>query len=623
MVGYPQKKGNKYSASQNRRYMLYNTEKQWSYFWNYQVKKMYWRYFLWQFAGRGDSEEHGVTAMGANSREDGVNWTQFGFPLAFILGIVGMFYHFYRDEKQAFSLFSLFFMTGLAIIIYLNQDNPQPRERDYSYVGSFLAFAAWVGIGSSAIIEKCLSHFKSQQWRHHLSYFLVVLQLMLIPLVMLRANYRNHDRSGNYVAWDMSYNMLQSCEPDGIIFTNGDNDTFPLWYLQEVEGVRKDVTVANLSLLNTSWYIKQLRDLRPPEKQFIFLDDNQINTISSNLTRWKTKNVTLPTNTEKQITWQVKPTYGGQALKVQDVMIMQIINDAKWKYPIYFAVTVSPSNKIGLDKYLTMEGLTFKLNDHKVENNINPEIMYENLMTELGDSTWHKNYSKKTSPNPDVQLWSNDYQQGYLFRNLGNKNVYYNDQIIRLLQNYRSAYLQLAIHHYFNYEDLKKNNSNEIEIEKEKNMVLDVLDQMAYNIPEKQIPIPQKDLYYQIGQIYSQVGEKNQFKMILDNLLTRERLSIDDRIRYGQTYMQELKEYSQAIEIFEQLMNHYKGISRNNVSSRTWKKWESVYPEIISSLILAYQGGGQNDKAEAVLNEWLTNNPTDETARSLLNGIKE
>ena len=117
-------------------------------------------FFYWQFAGRGESTDDRVTAMGANSKEDGVDWTQFGFPLALILGLGGMFYHFYRDEKQAFSLFTLFFMTGLAIIIYLNQDNPQPRERDYSYVGSFLAFSVWVGIGSSAILEKCLFYFK-------------------------------------------------------------------------------------------------------------------------------------------------------------------------------------------------------------------------------------------------------------------------------------------------------------------------------------------------------------------------------------------------------------------------------------------------------------------------------
>jgi len=630
VVGYPKNNGD-YSASQNKKYMLYNSDKQWSFFWNYQVKKMYWRYFLWQFAGRGESTDDRVTAFGANTREDGVDWTQFGFPFALILGVGGMFYHFYRDEKQAFSLFTLFFMTGLAIIVYLNQDNPQPRERDYSYVGSFLAFSVWVGIGGSAILEKCLFYIKSQPWRHHFAYFIIVLQLMLVPFVMLRANYKEHDRSGNFVAWDMSYNMLQSCETDGIIFTNGDNDTFPLWYLQEVEGIRKDVTVANLSLLNTAWYIKQLRDVRPPDKQFIFLDDKQINALASNLTRWKTRNVTLPYDaTEKQITWKVKPTYGGQALKVQDVMIMQIINDTKWKYPIYFAVTVSPSNKIGLDNYLAMEGLTFKLNDHKVDN-IEPEKMYNYLMTELGDSTWHNNFSHVSSAsNISSQgslSWSDKYQPGYLFRNLGNENVHFNDQIIRLLQNYRSAYLQLAVHHYFKYQNLKQTKTTEDEAERERKAVLSVLDQMALNLPEKTIPIPSIDLYYQIGQIYSQVGEKDRFRTILDKLSSRERVSLDNKIRFGQTYIQELKDYDKAINIFEEMNSHYRSLEEsyrknpNSVSAKSWNKWGTVYPEIISSLILAYQGVGDDKKAELVLNDWLERNPTDNTARKMLDDL--
>ena len=137
-----------------------NQGKQLSYFWNYQVKKMYNRYFLWQFAGRGPSKESHLR-MGANSREDGVDLTQFGLPLAFILGIIGMLYHASKDQKMAFSVLSLFIMTGYAIIIYLNQDDPQPRERDYSYVGSFFAFAIWVGLGSVAIGEKVIEKIKN------------------------------------------------------------------------------------------------------------------------------------------------------------------------------------------------------------------------------------------------------------------------------------------------------------------------------------------------------------------------------------------------------------------------------------------------------------------------------
>ena len=246
------------------------------YFWRYQVNKMYWRYFLWQFAGRGPSTESGVSTFEAKPNEDGVDWFQFGIPLAFLLGVVGMVYHFNRDQYQALSVLALFILTGIAIVFYLNQPDPQPRERDYSYVGSFFAFAIWVGIGASAIFERILTIFREKSFRIHAALGTGMALLIVVPGVMLFANYHTHDRTGNYLPWDYSYNILQTCEPNGIIFTNGDNDTFPLWYLQEVEGIRTDVTVANLSLLNTPWYIRQLRDSRPEGERFINLTDEQI-----------------------------------------------------------------------------------------------------------------------------------------------------------------------------------------------------------------------------------------------------------------------------------------------------------------------------------------------------------
>ena len=285
-----------------------------------------------------------------------------------------------------------------------------------------------------------------------------------------------------------------------------------------------------------------------------------------------------------------------------------------------------------MDKYLSMEGLTFKLNDHKVDN-INPGKMYDYLMTELGDSTWHNKFSLASfapgNSDPGTLLWSDEYQPGYLFRNLGNEDVHFNDQIIRLLQNYRSAYLQLAVHHYFKYQDLKRRKESAKEAEKERKTVLAVLDQMELNLPEKTIPIPSIDLYYQIGQIYSQAGEKDRFRMILDQLSQRGRISLDDKIRFGQTYLQELKEYEKAINIFEEMNSHYRSLEESvrknprSVSANSWKKWESVYPEIISSLVLAYQGVGDVEKAESALNDWLDRNPTDKTARKMLDDLKE
>ena len=640
VVGAPAN-GQKYSVSQKRKYMFYNVSKQWDFFWNYQVKKMYWRYFLWQFAGRGNSTEPGVTAFGANNRQDGVDWSQFGLPLAFILGLVGMIYHFYRDEKEAFSMMTLFFLTGLAIIIYLNQDNPQPRERDYSYVGSFLAFSVWIGVGAAAIVENIIKKIKTENIGHRLGIAVILLQVVLIPFAMVRANYHEHDRSGNYVAWDMSYNMLQSCEPHGIIFTNGDNDTFPLWYLQEVEGMRKDVTVANLSLLNTPWYIRQLRDSRPKGEGFINLTDDQILGLTSGLTPWKTQKIQIavegdPQNVDGYIEWVLKPTFANQALKVQDMMILRIINDAKWKYPIYFAVTVSPTNKIGLEKYLDMEGLTFRLRSHKVDA-INPGKMKDYLMTELGDSTWSTNFSQSSLLQVDSgqnkSFWSKDYQPGYLFRNLGNENVHYNPQIIRLLQNYRSAYMQLAVHYFFDYQKLnRKEDADPEEVEMLRLRVKETLDQMEKNLPERTIAIESKDLYFQIGQIYSEIGEKVRLRHILDNLESRRNLSVQDRIRYGQTYIQDLEDYEKAKRIFKDLYDSYleienavksSGLRRTGINQKTWNEWQKNYGDIVSTLVLTYQEMNMKSEAELVLTSWLERNPGDINAKKMLEDVQK
>jgi hypothetical protein len=486
-----------------------------------------------------------------------------------------------------------------------------------------MAFSIWIGIGSAALSEWLLNVVKKPWFSRNAVISALVLQVIFIPGIMLKANYREHDRSGNYVAWDYSYNLLQSCEPNGILFTNGDNDTFPLWYLQEVEGVRKDVTVANLSLLNTAWYIRQLRDSRPPGDRFISLTDNQIQSLTSGLTPWKTQKIKIsvkddPENSDGYIEWTLKPTFAKAALKVQDMMVLRIINDTKWRFPIYFAVTVSPTNKIGLDNYLDMEGLTFHLQSHKV-GIINPEKMQDYLMTELGDSTWstdfHPSLVSNSEERLDNSIWSKHYQPGYLFRNLGNERVYYNSQIIRLLQNYRSAYMQLAVHYFFDYQKLSKNKgADPEEVEALRLKVKQTLDQMEKNLPEKTIAIESKDLYYQIGQIYSEIGEKEIFREILDNLNERRSQSIQDKIRYGQVYIQDFKDFENAKIIFEELYNSYLetensvgiyGVKKSGLNQKTWNEWQNNYGEIVSSLVLTYQEMDLNREAESVLTTWL------------------
>ncbi len=641
IVGRPSAGRNTYSSSQNRQYMFYNGSKQWDFFWNYQIKKMYNRYFLWQFAGRGPSNGDYTSAMGANSREDGVYWLQFGLPLALILGFIGLVHHFRKDWSIAFTVFTLFFVIGWLLILYLNQDNPQPRERDYSYVGSFMAFAIWIGVGSAAISEWIAAYVKKPALSRNAIITVLLLQFAFIPGVMLKANYKEHDRSGNFVAWDYSYNLLQSCEPNGILFTNGDNDTFPLWYLQEVEGIRKDVAVANLSLLNTPWYIKQLRDSRPTEREynkltkeregdeiigqrFIKIDNDDIRNITSGLTRWKTRDVTFPVQSDQQITWSVKPTFAKQALKVQDMMIMQIINDTKWTSPIYFAVTVSPGNRIGLEEYLEMEGLAYRLRPYKTKG-INAARMEQHLMTDLGSETWLMGHVGKEWENQEGALWYRSPHEKYLFRNLGNEEVHYNNQVIRLLQNYRSAYMQLAVHHFMDYQKLQAvNNAEAAEIKRA--MVEKVLDKMSENLPENPIRMDNRDLHYQVGRLYYGVGNKEKFSFVLDELMARNDNTVRHRVEYAQSYL-ELEEFDTSLSILKNLYNSYNameamilagGRDKKNVNAKAWSQYRKNYPDIVSHLIINYRKLDMEDEAMDLLTTWLERNPKDKEAKKLL-----
>lgn len=247
------------------------------FFWDYQIGWMYKRYFMWNFAGRqNDVQGHGVFTDG--NWLTGFNWfdenvlglgpqenlpeylannparnTFFMLPL--ILGILGMLYQFIRDWKGGVIVALLFFFTGLAIVIYLNQYPLQPRERDYAYAASFYAYGIWIGLGVLLIYE-ALRSFMSGAPSAIVS---TALCFMGVPYIMGKEGWDDHDRSNTYTARDFALNYLNSCDENAVLFTNGDNDTFPLWYVQEVEEKRTDVRVVNLSLLNTDWYIDQQR----------------------------------------------------------------------------------------------------------------------------------------------------------------------------------------------------------------------------------------------------------------------------------------------------------------------------------------------------------------------------
>ena len=264
--------------------IMVNIPTQWEnikFFFRYQLNFMYWRYFMWNFAGRqndiqGSGEiEHGNWITGIPFIDNWLVGDQSLLPqelkdnkghnvfycLPLLLGLIGLFWQAYRGQKgvqQFWVVFFLFFMTGIAIVLYLNQTPSQPRERDYAYAGSFYAFAIWVGMGVAGIIKLLRDYTKMQELP---AAILVSALCLLVPIQMAGQTWDDHDRSGRYVARDFGQNYLMSLQESGnpIIFTNGDNDTFPLWYNQETEGFRTDARTCNLSYLQTDWYIDQMK----------------------------------------------------------------------------------------------------------------------------------------------------------------------------------------------------------------------------------------------------------------------------------------------------------------------------------------------------------------------------
>lgn len=563
--------------------------------WNYQINKMYVRYFLWQFVGLSDDETN-------------VDFYQL-WALPLLLGLLGMYWQFRRDPKHALAVLALFVMTGIAIIIYLNQPDPQPRERDYSYVGSFFAFSIWVGLGFAGVMDllKDLLRKEGKELKTSLSYAVFVVLLLAVPVHMLAKNYHTHNRSGNYVAWDYSYNMLMSCEPNAILFTNGDNDTFPLWYLQEVENIRKDVRIVNLSLLNTDWYILQLKDLSPKVPMYInknklkklglinlsLLSDEhirQIRKLSSKIPSVYIENIlnhlgpipwdkqevrlsipaqiadtmaaayrnTYKTNkqTPAEIRFKVKPAidYGGlSALRTQDYMILNIITANRWKRPIYFAVTVPQSNMLSeLRDYMRMDGLVWRLVPFK-NWQISPKNLQKNLL------------------------------QVYRYRNLDNPDVYYNKNILSLLQNYRSGFIQLAEYYIHNndYENAKK-----------------VLKEMDEKVSPEVIPITN----YQLRTV------KDAFSIAINPSLLDSVLEDDSNNPYLPILGEQLLRLRQSRPAEKVLEKAYELNPAN--------------PRVLGLLLNTYDMNGNDSSAVESLEQWLRMHPNDKNAKRFLASIK-
>ena len=429
------------------------------FFTSYQLGFMYMRYFFWNFVGRqNDIPGHGEVTQGnwisgikpidslrlgeqrylpdSVVKNKGYN-RFFGLPL--LVGLAGLFFYLKRRPKDAAVTATLFFFTGIAITLYLNQGPYEPRERDYAYVGSFYAFAIWIGMGVLAIAA-FLKRFSHGNLSVGLS---VAACLTAAPVIMAIEGWDDHNRSDNYVAHDMAVNYLESCAPNAILFTNADNDTYPLWYVQEVEGVRPDVRIVNLQLLYDPSYVEQLtkkvrasaplpltmarekyvqgtRDVLPyfdygisdsVELKDIFevlISEDKSDKIEMQDGSWLNflptrkfqltvdKEQLLKTGTVKaedlaRVTDKMEWQFSGNIFTRADLALLDILAHNDWERPVYFTVSLPNDSYFGLDRYLNLEGYAYRLlpfsrkeNDKRDKSEVsNTPVLYANMMSKF------------------------------------------------------------------------------------------------------------------------------------------------------------------------------------------------------------------------------------------------
>ncbi|MFQ3212845.1 MAG: hypothetical protein ACJAT1_000158 [Marivirga sp.] len=486
----------------------------------YQLGHMYFRYLMWNFSGReSDIEGAGWKTMFADNSElpnaikDNKARNNF-WMLPFLLGIAGLLYHAKKDEKGFSVVALLFILTGVALILYLNSPATEPRERDYIYVGSYYAFGFWIGFGVLALasaFEKILKNPK-------VASVAAGLIALTVPGIMAAQGYDDHDRSQRYFSVDAARNYLASCAPNAILFTGGDNDTFPLWFIQEVEGFRTDVRVIVLSYFNTDWYINQMRqNSYDSEPLPISLSEEQVKQGGLNdylpymsnagisgaipvdkyldLIRKNNKSLQIPTSVGKynmlpsktltmaidtarvkslgiipedkkqylvdRMTWNIK----GGGLEKKDLMILDIMDQNKWERPIYFNMTSLNGVKMDLRKYVIQEGLTYRLLPLARPNLsgefVNNDVMYENLM------------------------------QNFSFTNTEDEGVYYNQNYRNFFLNHRSVYAALASTFVQEGEDAK---------------AVEVVDFIMKKVPVNVVPMDMTGLEF--SQIYLATGNE-------------------------------------------------------------------------------------------------------------------
>lgn len=513
------------------------------FFLSYQVNFMYWRYFMWNFAGRqndlqGLGElEHGNWITGFPFIDNALYGDQSLLPdtlknnkghnvffcLPLLLGLIGLFWQAYRSERgvrQFWVVFFLFFMTGLAIVLYLNQTPSQPRERDYAYAGSFYAFAIWIGLGVAALADGLQRVIKSPKLAAGVASVLGI----LVPLQMVSQTWDDHDRSGRYACRDFGLNYLNTLPEEGnpIIFTNGDNDTFPLWYNQEVEGNRTDARVCNLSYLQTDWYTDQMRrpaydspalpitwsryfyvdngkhtyyPIRPEGKAMLdeikknnpgvdpyevsyiidhyvkkdqggyFPTDSMVVSIDKEAVR--RSGMFLPMGPDsipdKMIISLKRMADKRGGLYRSDVMIYEMLAHANWKRPMYMSVTLGADNYAGLENYLVLEGLAYRITPFNYGGMgvIDADLMYKNMMNRFA-------YGK-----------------------VNQKDIYLDETVVRMCRTHRRMMSMLA-------DNLVRKG--------DKKRAFNILNKAKEMLPESTVPYTDDDA--QLATLWLEAGNK-------------------------------------------------------------------------------------------------------------------
>ena len=534
------------------------------FFFSYQCNFMYWRYFMWNFAGRqndlqGNGEpEHGNWITGISFIDNALYGDQSKLPdelkankghnvfycLPLLLGLLGLFWQAWRGKRgiqQFWVVFFLFFMTGLAIIIYLNQTPSQPRERDDSYAGSFYAYAIWCGLGVLALYDWA----RKLKIAPVLSASVISLVCLLVPIQMASQTWDDHDRSGRYTCRDFGQNYLMSLQDKGapIIFTNGDNDTFPLWYNQEVEGVRTDTRVCNLSYLQTDWYIDQMRrpayhspsvpiswprldyvsgtneiiPIQPEYKQQV-LDFYKQNPAAAKaqfgeepfelkniLKYWvRSKNAEthlIPTDTiymtiDKEAvkrSGMMRPgdsipdrmvisLAGKQALYKNDLMMLEMIANCNWTRPLYVAVTVGSENFMNLGDNFIQEGLV---------NRITPFNTTQGGNNPLGINL--RNF--------DTEKTYNVVMNRFKWGGLNKPGLYIDETVARMCYTHRREMADLALH---------------LIAKGEKAKALKVLQKAEKEIPYYNVPISYMSGSGDMAEAYTLLGQKAKARQLYD-----------------------------------------------------------------------------------------------------------